>query len=101
MNFFLTVIGIWLKIQGIGYALYGADGEGLDGSNAAGLPAQFIPEETNDRSCPFPYWVCYPINVNGEYCGCWCFIDDGWNVKEIFNSVVKMTEIACGLDGSL
>ena len=101
MKFFLRIIDTWLRQQGIAYALYGADGQALNGSEAGALPAQFIPEEMNGRSCPFPYWICYPIHVNGEYCGCWCFIDDGWNVKDIFRCVVRMTEIACNLDENL
>lgn len=54
MKFFLKIIDTWLRQQGIAYALYGADGQALSGSEAGGLPAQFIPEERNGRSCPFP-----------------------------------------------
>ena len=98
MKFFLSVMYLWLADNKISYALYGADGSKLDSRYASRLPDQFIPSETNGYSYPFPYWICYPIVIDGEYCGCWCFVDDGWRTTEIVQTVADLTEIACGLD---
>ena len=98
MKFFLSVMYLWLADNNISYVLYGADGSKLDSWKASNLPDQFIPEEKDMRSCPFPYWICYPISIAGEYCGCWCFPDDDWNNPEIFHSVADLTEIACGME---
>lgn len=99
MNFFIKVIYEWLKEHNYSFALYGADGQPITYLSAGNLPAEFIPSETNGYSYPFPYWVCYPIHVDGEYCGCWCFADDdNCHTRDNFVRVVELTEIACGLD---
>lgn len=99
MSFFLSVMYAWLADNNISYALYGADGSKLDSRYASKLPNQFIPSETNGYFYPFPYWICYPIVIDGEYCGCWCFIDDdNCSRHDNFVRVVEMTEIACGME---
>lgn len=98
MKFFLSVMYLWLADNNISYALYGADGSKLDSWKADKLPEQFIPEEKEERFSPFPYWICYPISIMGEYCGCWCFVDDGWRTTEIVRTVADLTEIACDME---
>lgn len=98
MKFFLRVIYEWLKEHGYCFALYGADGQPVIHLSAGNLPNEFIPQEENGYSYPFPYWICYPIHVDGEYCGCWCFLDADCYTRDNFARVVKMTEIACDLD---
>ena len=99
MEFFLKVIYQWLCNHKYSFVLYGADGQPITSRYAGNLPNEFIPSETNGYSFPFPYWVCYPIYADGEYCGCWCFADDDdHSARNNFVRMVEMTEIACGLD---
>ena len=98
MSFFLSVMYAWLADNNISYALYGADGSKLDSWKASNLPDQFIPEEKEERFSPFPHWACYPISIMGDYCGCWCFLDDRWHATEIVRTVADLTEIACDME---
>lgn len=101
MEFFLKIIYQWLCDKSYSFALYGADGQPITSRYAGNLPNEFIPSETNGYSYPFPYWICYPIVINGEYRGCWCFVDDdNCSAHDNFVRVVEMTEIACGLGGN-
>ena len=95
MEFFLNIIFTWMEERNIPFGIFDASGEFVIGYTKE-LPDKFIPEIQSKMS-RLDDWMIYPINVNGEYCGCICYnleeseYEDPWDVL----TVCHLLDIAC------
>lgn len=100
MDFLIKALLAWLdQDEQQTCVIYGADGSfvGFVGSiGTLGIPDVFIPEATNQLSTPWDGWICLPINLNGEYCGCVVSHDKGRNTDAVL-TVAEIIKCACGL----
>ena len=99
MDFLIKALLAWLQDKPQTCVIYGADGSliGFAGSiGTLGVPNVFIPEVTIQLSTPWEDWTCFPINLNGEYCGCVVSHDEGQSLNAVL-SVVEIIRCACGL----
>ena len=100
MDFLIKALLAWLdQDERQTCVIYGADGSfvGFAGSiGTLGVPDEFIPEATNQLSVPWDGWICFPINLKGEYCGCVVSHDKGRNTDAVL-TVAEIIKCACGL----
>lgn len=98
MKFFLDVMYLWLADNNISYALYGADGMPISYWNTEPKKHYFPPKM--DEVCKIENnWCCYPVNVNGEYCGCFCWQEEleGIDFYDII-MLCRLLETACEVE---
>lgn len=107
MKFLIKVIITWFKRNEIPVVIYGADGAPVAYWNIKPKDCYF-PYRTDEEFWDRDKLHCYPINLNGEYCGCICFDynDDVWEIEERFEkpeiyevlNICKLLEIGCEED---
>lgn len=95
MEFFIKVVRKWFEDYCQPFALYGADGMPISYWNTEPKKHYFPPKM--DEVCKIENnWCCYPVNVNGEYCGCVVSHDKGRNTDAVL-TVAEIIKCACGL----
>lgn len=101
MKFLIKVIAQWFKDRNCAFAIYGADGSCIDSANT--VPKEnYFPLKTNRVCKSEDDWYSFPINANGEYCGCICWFGDTSEeaLVEFYDVVIpcQLLEIACGME---
>jgi len=101
MEFLIKVIIAWFRRNEVPVMIYGADGAPVASYNVGAKDCWF-PHNMKEVSKIGNGWCCYPINLNGEYCGCICwedtFNDDGNFEKPEFYDILNicnLLEVAC------
>lgn len=103
MKFLIKAIIAWFQKNELPVVIYGADGSPI--ANWEIKPKDYyfakrLDEAVRDRDGLY----CYPLNADGEYCGCICWKwvedDDDFEQPEIYDilNICNLLEIACGLD---
>lgn len=99
MEFFVKVLRKWCEDYCQPFALYGADGAPITYWNK--LPYKyFTPADMTEVRKIGNNWCCYPVNVNGEYCGCFCWEEEteGVDFYDII-TLCRLLETACEVEG--
>lgn len=103
MSFLIKVIIAWFQKNELPVVIYGADGSPIAYWNIKPKDCYFakrLDEGVRDRDGLY----CYPLNADGEYCGCICWKwledDDDFEQPEIYDilNICQLLEIACGED---
>ena len=100
MSFLIKVIIAWFKRNETPVVIYGADGAPITSYNIEPKNCWF-PKNLGEASRIDNGWYCYPLNANGEYCGCICWEDDdAFEQPDIYDvlNICRLLEIACGED---
>lgn len=98
MEFFIKVVRKWCEDYCQPFALYGADGMPISYWNTEPKKHYFPPKM--DEVCKIENnWCCYPVNVNGEYCGCFCWQEElvGIDFDDII-MLCRLLETACEVE---
>ena len=98
MEFFIKVVRKWCEDYCQPFALYGADGMPISYWNTEPKKHYFPPKM--DEVCKIENnWWCYPVNVNGEYCGCFCWQEEleGIDFYDII-MLCRLLETACEVE---
>ena len=101
MSFLIKVVAQWFKDRNCAFAIYGADGSCIESANT--VPKKnFFPPKTNEVRKSGDDWYSFPINANGEYCGCVCWFEDtseeAWvEFYDVIN-ICQILETACNLE---
>lgn len=96
MDTFIDIISTWMEEQDVPFCLYGCDGKPIAAYKDEKIPDEFITVEKT-MTFGFHNWTIYPINIDGEYCGCFCYNleesddVDPWDIPIICH----LLEIAC------
>ena len=69
MKFLIKVIIAWFKRNETPVVIYGADGAPITSYNTNAKECG-SPKQLGDPSSIGTGWYCYPLNPNGESCGC-------------------------------
>lgn len=98
MEFLIKVIIAWFRRNEVSVAIYGADGTPVASYNV-GAKDYWFPVNMKEVSKIKNGWCCYPINLDGEYCGCICWEDkageEEWvEFYDILN-ICQLLEVAC------
>lgn len=98
MEFFVKVIRKWCEDYCQPFALYGADGMPISYWNTEPKKYYFPPKMNEVRKIE-NNWCCYPVNANGEYCGCFCWQEEleGINFYDII-MLCRLLETACEVE---
>lgn len=103
MKFLIKAIIAWFQKNELPVVIYGADGSPIASWEIKPKDCYFakrLDEAVRDRDGLY----CYPLNADGEYCGCICWKwvedDDDFEQPEIYDilNICNLLEIACGLD---
>ena len=103
MKFLIKAIIAWFQKNELPVVIYGADGSPIANWKIKPKNCYFakrLDEAVRDRNGLY----CYPLNADGEYCGCICWEwvedDDDFEQPEIYDilNICNLLEIACGLD---
>ena len=103
MEFLIKVIIAWFKRNEMPVAIYGADGAPIASYNIKAKDCWF-PKNLGEASRVDTSWYCYPLNANGEYCGCICWEgwkdDDDFEQPDIYDvlNTCRLLEIGCEED---
>ena len=98
MKFLIKVIAQWFKDRNCAFAIYGADGSCIESANT--IPKEnFFPLKTNQIRKNGDDWYSFPINANGEYCGCVCWQEEleGIDFYDII-MLCRLLETACEVE---
>lgn len=98
MEFFVKVVRKWCEDYRQPFVLYGADGMPISYWNTEPKKHYFPPK--TDEVCKIENnWCCYPVNVNGEYCGCFCWQEEleGIDFYDII-MLCRLLETACEVE---
>ena len=98
MEFFVKVLRKWCEDYCQPFVLYGADGMPINYWNTEPKKHYFPPKM--DEVCKIENnWCCYPVNVNGEYCGCFCWQEEleGIDFYDII-MLCRLLETACEVE---
>ena len=98
MEFFVKVLRKWCEDYRQPFALYGADGMPISYWNTEPKKHYFPPKM--DEVCKIENnWCCYPVNVNGEYCGCFCWQEELEGI-EFYDIIMlcRLLETACEVE---
>ena len=98
MEFFVKVLRKWCEDYRQPFTLYGADGMPISYWNTEPKKHYFPPKM--DEVCKIENnWCCYPVNVNGEYCGCFCWQEEleGIDFYDII-MLCRLLETACEVE---
>ena len=98
MEFFVKVIHKWCEDYCQPFALYGADGMPISYWNTEPKKYYFPPKMNEVRKIE-NNWCCYPVNANGEYCGCFCWQEEleGIDFYDII-MLCRLLETACEVE---
>ena len=98
MEFFVKVLRKWCEDYRQPFALYGADGMPISYWNTEPKKHYFPPNMNEVRKIE-NNWCCYPVNVNGEYCGCFCWQEElaGIDFYDII-MLCRLLETACKVE---
>ena len=98
MEFFVKVIRKWCENYRQPFALYGADGMPISYWNTEPKKYYFPPKMNEVRKIE-NNWCCYPVNANGEYCGCFCWQEEleGIDFYDII-MLCRLLETACEVE---
>lgn len=103
MKFLIKAIIAWFQKNELPVVIYGADGSPIANWEIKPKDCYFakrLDEAVRDRDGLY----CYPLNADGEYCGCICWKwvedDDDFEQPEIYDilNICNLLEIGCGLD---
>lgn len=100
MEFLIKVIIAWFKRNEMPVVIYGADGTPVASYNTEPKNCWF-PKNLGEASRIDNGWYCYPLNANGEYCGCICWEwwedDDDFEQPEIYDvlNICQLLEVGC------
>lgn len=107
MKFLIAAIIAWFRNYDIPCVIYGADGQSVDYWGVE-PKKNYWPKRLDEVSKASENWYAYPINANGEYCGCicWEYNDNIWEVEEEIEkpdfytdlAICHLLEVACDLD---
>lgn len=103
MSFLIKVIMAWFRRNETPAVIYGADGIPVTSYNTTVKDCWF-PKNLGEASKIENGWYCYPLNANGEYCGCICWEwwedDDDFEQPDIYDvlNICQFLEIACEQD---
>lgn len=103
MKFLIKAIIAWFQKNELPVVIYGADGSPI--ANWEIKPKDYyfakrLDEAVRDRDGLY----CYPLNADGEYCGCICWEwvedDDDFEQPDIYDvlNICQLLEIACEQD---
>lgn len=100
MSFLIKVIIAWFRRNEMSAVIYGADGAPITSYNT--IPKNcWFPKNLGEASKIENGWYCYPVNIDGEYCGCVCWEwledDDDFEQPEIYDilNICQLLEIGC------
>ena len=103
MKFLIAAIIAWFQTNELPVVIYGADGSPI--TNWKIEPKNYYFAKRMDEAVRNSDGLyCYPLNANGEYCGCICWEwiedDDDFEQPEIYDilNICNLLEIACGLN---
>ena len=104
MKFLIKVIISWFKRNETPVVIYGADGVPITSYNTKAKECWF-PKNLGEASSIGNGWYCYPLNANGEYCGCICWewwenANDDFEQPDVYDilNICRLLEIGCGED---
>lgn len=104
MKFLIKVIIAWFKKNEIPVVIYGADGSPIANWEIKPKDYYFPPKRLDKGDRDRDGLYCYPLNANGEYCGCICWKwvedDDDFEQPEIYDilNICNLLEVGCGED---
>lgn len=98
MEFLIKVIIAWFRRNEVPVAIYSADGAPVAYWNIKPKENYFSPKKDEVLKVGIG-WYCYPINLDGEYCGCICWDDTEGDFErpefyDILN-ICQLLEMAC------
>lgn len=98
MEFFIRVVRKWCEDYRQPFALYGADGAPISYWNTE-PKENFFPPKMDEIRKIGDNWCCYPVNANGEYCGCFCWKEEleGIDFYDII-MLCRLLETACEVE---
>ena len=98
MKFLIKVIIAWFKRNETPVVIYGADGAPITSYNTKAKECWF-PKNLGEASSIGNGWYCYPLNANGEYCGCFCWQEEleGIDFYDII-MLCRLLETACEVE---